>query len=125
MDRIKLLERIKKGFAQDVSDAQVRILRDRLPTGVEFIVTSSSFQGMSRAERMHYMVSKNQEIFGREFFDTLIIGSALTESEFLMMSKADGEDQDSFQEKSLDQSASGILSSTIETKLAKQDKQMI
>ncbi len=124
MDRIKLLERIKKGFAQDFSDAQVRSLRDRLPTGVEFIVTSSSFQGMSRAERMHYMVSKNQEIFGREFFDTLIIGSALTESEFLMMPKADGEDQDSFQEKSLDQSASGILSSTIETKLAKQDKQM-
>ena len=112
------------GFSQDFSDAQVRILRDRLPTGVEFIVTSSSFQGMSRAERMHYMVSKNQEIFGREFFDTLIIGSALTESEFLMMSKADGEDQGSFQEKSLDQSASGILSSTIEIKLAKQDKQM-
>ncbi len=125
MDRIKLLERIKKGFAQDVSDAQVRILRDRLPTGVEFIVTSSSFQGMSRAERMHYMVSKNQEIFGREFFDTLIIGSALTEPEFLLMPKADGEDQDSFPEKSLDQSASGILSSTIETKLAKQDKQML
>ena len=125
MDRIKLLERIKAGFAQDFSDAQIHILRDRLPTGVEFIVTSSSFQGMSRAERMQYMVSKNQEIFGREFFDTLIIGSALTESEFLMMSKADGEDQDSFQEKSLDQSASGILSSTIETKLAKQDKQMI
>jgi hypothetical protein len=124
MDRIKLLERIKMGFSQDFSDAQVRILRDRLPTGVEFIVTSSSFQGMSRAERMHYMVSKNQEIFGREFFDTLIIGSALTESEFLMMSKADGEDQGSFQEKSLDQSASGILSSTIEIKLAKQDKQM-
>jgi hypothetical protein len=40
------------------------------------------------------------------------------------MSKADGEDQGSFQEKSLDQSASGILSSTIEIKLAKQDKQM-
>jgi len=111
MDRIKILEQIKTGFTQDFSDAQIHILRDRLPTGVEFIVTSSAFQGMSRDQRMNYMVRRNQEIFGREFFDTLIIGSALTESEFMKMPKIDGLDLDSLPEKSYDQSASGITSS--------------
>jgi len=114
MDRIKLLERIKTGFAQDFSDAQVRILRDRLPTGVEFIVTSSSFQGMSRAQRMQYVVGKSQEIFGNEFYERLIIGSALTESEFLMMPKSDEQELDSSIKKSIDQSAKGNLSSLME-----------
>ena len=60
---------------------------------------------------MNYMVRRNQEIFGREFFDTPIIGSALTESEFLKMPKIDGLGLDALSEKSYDQSVSGITSS--------------
>ena len=71
------------------------------------------------------MVRRNQEIFGREFFDTLIIGSALTESEFLKMPNIDGLDLDSLSEKSYDLSASGITSSLKETKLADQHRQML
>ncbi len=109
MDRIELLERIKTGFVEEHSDAKVYVLSDKLPMGVEFLVVSSSFQGMSRHKRMNYMVERTEKIFGREFYERLIIGSALTESEFLAIPNIDNQGLDVSPKKRLDQSAIGTI----------------
>ncbi len=57
------------------------------------------------------MVDRTEKIFGIEFYERLLIGSALTESEFLAIPNVNNQGLDVSQKKRLDQSAIGTITS--------------
>lgn len=81
MGRDDFLRLLADQLGTSYQDYKIRIIAENLPNSVNYLVTSSAFANMSRADRAARMLDISKQVFGESFYDGLYVGSALTESE--------------------------------------------
>ena len=64
MDAKQFIAKIRPVLEHRLSGFDIRILNDRLPLAVEFLVTSDDFDQLSRGARIQFMADVVEEAFG-------------------------------------------------------------
>ncbi len=63
MDARSVVSKIEPVLRRRLRSFEIRILKDKLPHGVEFLVTSVDFEGMDRGDRIRFMADVVAETF--------------------------------------------------------------
>ena len=82
MDVKNFVERLRSGLEHVLGTFEVKILEDKFPTGVKFLVISDEFKDMSRGARMSFLGGHLRSIFGEDYYRTMLAGGIMTCDEF-------------------------------------------